>query len=304
MSLSTAVWIELLLAVRWHPPRLPGLSLPRNMIKLFGFTSKQRNLSSISAGLVVHIQIKLNSNGKQMHQKLSRELRGSRCSWRNLLPVQTHSHHRCVWRQLPSTIFRHVRPWNNFVSLSSILVVEEQLYVLKKGGFVNGLSFPLWDDPVQSSSISPYTWALWFISNPCFLTMALQWPRWSTQTFTRPTKKFMRLETPNSKARSVYAAPTNFTSRHSTTHRYWLFGLCVDFSLPWTFSKIWIDCKSKRLCSIAMAFNFSQLAVSSLSTTQVDGRYDLRVLFNGAYRRVGSFFFYRRSRWCQIFLDR
>ena len=33
----------------------------------------------------------------------------------------------------------------------------------------------------------------------------------------------------------------------------------------------------------------SQLAVSSLSTSQVDGRYDIRVLFNGAYRRVSSF---------------
>ena len=44
------------------------------------------------------------------------------------------------------------------------------------------------------------------------------------------------------------------------------------------------------------ALKFSQLAVSSLFTSQVDGRYDVRVLFNGAYRRVRSFFLHRKPR--------
>lgn len=44
--------------------------------------------------------------------------------------------------------------WFIFPSSAS---AEEQSYVLKKGGNINGLSFPLWDDPVQSSSISLYT---------------------------------------------------------------------------------------------------------------------------------------------------
>ena len=50
----------------------------------------------------------------------------------------------------------------------------------------------------------------------------------------------------------------------------------------------------------SMPFNFSKLAGSSVynynsfnksdskcTATEVDGRYDIRVLFNGAYRRVG-----------------
>lgn len=53
---------------------------------------------------------------------------------------------------------------------------EEQLYVLKKGGNVNGLSFSLWDDPLQSSSIPPYKCASCFISIPCTLTKALSDP--------------------------------------------------------------------------------------------------------------------------------
>ena len=48
--------------------------------------------------------------------------------------------------------------------------------------------------------------------------------------------------------------------------------------------------------SIIISWYFPQLAVSSLSTSQVDGRYDIRVLFNGAYRRVRSFFLYKKSR--------
>lgn len=109
----------------------------------------------------------------------------------------------------------------------------------------------------------------------------------------------MHLETPKPKTGSVYGrnAPTNLASGYSATHCYWLFCLCIDFSLSWTFSKIWVNSKSEPLFSIFIPVNFSQLAVSSLSTTQVDGRYDVRVLFNGAYRRVGAFFFYRKSRW-------
>lgn len=51
-------------------------------------------------------------------------------------------------------------------------MAEEQLYVLKKGGNVNGLSFSLWDDPVQSSSILPYKCAFCIVSISCTLTKA------------------------------------------------------------------------------------------------------------------------------------
>lgn len=98
-------------------------------------------------------------------------------------------------------------------------------------------------------------------SEPCVLTMALQWLKLSTQTFTRPTKKFMHLETSQSTAGSIYrrTAPTNHASGHPTAHCNWLFCLCVNFGLPWTFSKIWVHCKSERLCSIAYLSTFRSL---------------------------------------------
>ena len=91
-------------SVRWPPRRLPRPSLPRNMIKRFGFTSKQQNPFFISAD-PVHNQIKLNSSGKAVQQRLSTELKESRNSLRNLVTVhQASSHHHCVWPQSPSTI--------------------------------------------------------------------------------------------------------------------------------------------------------------------------------------------------------
>lgn len=305
------------MSVRWHPPRLPRLNLPKNMIKLFGFTSKQLNPSSTLVGL--HSRKQLNRNGKPVHQRPSKGQKGSRSSLRHLVAVraycalQVSNYHHCVWPQSPSTISHLVSSRNDFSSVSSFLV-EEQLYVLKKGGNINGLIFPLWNDPVQASPISPYTWASWLVSNPCLcvLILTLQWPRWSTQTLTRPTKKIMHLETPKSNTGSVYG---HTVPGCSTTHCYRLFCLCFNFCLPWTFSKVWVQCKSEYFHSFITPYDYSKLAVSSVynskyATTQVDGRYDIRVLFNGAWRRVGSFFLSSLFLWNitltpgSIFLDR
>ena len=130
------------------------------------------------------------------------------------------------------------------------LSAEEQLYVLKKGGNVNGLSFSLWDDPAQSSSsyTPPYKCASRFIPLPCTLIKTPQWPRWSTKTFTRPTKELMHLETCRSNTGSIsgHTAPTNLAWGYSATYCYWLFCLCLNFSLPRTFSKIWVYCECEH----------------------------------------------------------
>ena len=69
----------------------------------------------------------------------------------------------CVLHPLVLTTFRNVRRSDSPNQLKLLImmgIVEEQFYVLKKGGFVNGLSFPLWDEPLafpfEVSSVSPY----------------------------------------------------------------------------------------------------------------------------------------------------
>ena len=106
-------WENVRLSVRWHPQRLPKPSLPRNMIKPFGFTLKQQNPSSISVD-PAHSRIKLNNNGKPVRQRLSKELKGSKSSLRAIKTYQASEH--CVWPQSPSTIFHLVSPSNGSFS--------------------------------------------------------------------------------------------------------------------------------------------------------------------------------------------
>ena len=80
------------------------------------------------------------------------------------------SNHQSPPLRLAPVAINHFSPrkslkWLHFRMFS--LVAEEQLYVLRKGGNVNGLNFPLWDDPVQSSSNPSYKCASWFIPNNC-----------------------------------------------------------------------------------------------------------------------------------------
>jgi len=45
-----------------------------------------------------------------------------------------------------------------------------------------------------------------------------------------------------------------------------------------------------RKLAVSSIHNYRNKFASKVTTTQIDGRYDIRALFNGAWRRVGSFF--------------
>jgi calpain-7 len=131
---------------------------------------------------------------------------------------------------------------------------QEQLYVLKKGTSVNGLNFPLWDDPVPTSPITPYT-------DPDGQPNLSPDQQKNSCTWKRPNQR---------PGRSMDAMRRRILP-HDILQR-----IVTDCSV----------CASISVCLEHSRRFGSTLAASSLSTTQVDGRYDVRVLFNGAYRRI------------------
>ncbi|KAH9481424.1 Calpain-like protease palB/RIM13 [Psilocybe cubensis] len=126
---------------------------------------------------------------------------------------------------------------------------QEQSYVLKKGSYVNGLFYPLWEDPVVVKGAQ-------------------------SSIFTDPDGQ-PKLSPEQEKVSPIWRRPQSATSSATMTKR------CI---LPEEIIQhIVTDCS---VCaSISVCLEHGRRFGTSNSHV-IDGRYDIRVLFNGAWRRV------------------
>ena len=84
-------------------------------------------------------------------------------------------------------------------SYRSLIFLEEQFYVLKRGCSVNNLFFPMWDDALPlKSTADVYVSVRNHLANN-LLTSFPQRSRWTTYTLSRTGKGFSCLETPEFK---------------------------------------------------------------------------------------------------------
>lgn len=139
---------------------------------------------------------------------------------------------------------------------------QEQFYVLKKGGSINGLVYSLWDDPIHHAAPT-------------------------TTVYTDPDGQ-PKLSPEQQKVSPVWRRPTLSTG---STSGSLLAASVFRKILPQDILQhIVTDCSVCASISVCLehARRFgSNIAESALCKARtIDGRYDVRILFNGAWRRV------------------
>ncbi|CAA7265581.1 unnamed protein product [Cyclocybe aegerita] len=140
---------------------------------------------------------------------------------------------------------------------------QEQLYVLKRGSHVNGLIFPLWDDPISM----PNCQSVGYIDPDGQPKLSPDQERvspiWRRPGFT------------------LLSPATTKPSRRILPQEI-LQHVVTDCSV----------CASISVClehGRRFGSTLAESSVRSLSDgQQVNGRYDIRILFNGAWRRIGE----------------
>ncbi|GLB37855.1 putative peptidase C2 family protein [Lyophyllum shimeji] len=136
---------------------------------------------------------------------------------------------------------------------------QEQAYVLRKGGSVNGLFFPLWDAPVDSNaSLGPTAYEDPDGQPKLSAEQAKVSPVWRRLP---PSTKTLR----NHEHGRIFP-------REIVQHVVTDCSVCASISVLLE--------HSKRFNS-----NLAETAVHRASS----GRYDIKVLFNGAWRRIGKY---------------
>ncbi|KAF8807060.1 hypothetical protein BYT27DRAFT_7242680 [Phlegmacium glaucopus] len=142
---------------------------------------------------------------------------------------------------------------------------QEQSYVLKKGENVNGLSFLLWDDHVQTSSISPYT-------DPDGQPKLSPDQQKNSCSWKRPNQR---------PGQSMEILRRRIMPEDILQHIVTDCSVCASISVCLEHSRRF----GSTLAVSSIDSSRNKLA-SKYTASQLDGRYDIRVLFNGAWRRV------------------
>ncbi|KAF8962724.1 hypothetical protein BDZ97DRAFT_1702205 [Flammula alnicola] len=144
---------------------------------------------------------------------------------------------------------------------------QEQFYILKKGGTVNGLFFPMWDDPVQVTRSS----------NPVYSDPDGQ-PTLSPEQ--EKISPIWRRPNSNSSIEPTIARPhRRILPQQILQHIVTDCSVCASISVCLEHG---LRFNSTLESSIHDSFELQKGRTSN----GVSGRYDVRILFNGTWRRV------------------
>ena len=120
------------------------------------------------------------------------------------------------------------------------LFIEEQSYVLSKGGFVNGHVFPPWDEPpVQMGSAQSIYRFVVFRPRIFLLSFRFKRSRWATDAITGASQGLGFLATPLPPVKPY--ARGDSSSRNYPTRRFGLLRMCIDICVFRALAEIWLQ---------------------------------------------------------------
>ena len=171
----------------WHILRHRRPNLPGTMTRPFASTCKQPTISYISSVLVPHLR-KASSSGKALRRRPLKGLRRLKGLLMYLgaiikpgvyqlaLDSRLQQSHWLPLELITSLLVGPSTPY----SYRSLIFLEEQFYVLKRGCSVNNLFFPMWDDALPfKSTADVYLSVRNHLANN-LLTSSPQRSRWTT----------------------------------------------------------------------------------------------------------------------------